>query len=334
MNQAVVSRPVARSERLLVENVGDEAVIFDLETRASHALKPLAAAVYTYADGLNSVAEIAELASYRLATPVTEAEVAEVVAVLGELELVKAQASVSGLSRRDALKTFAAVGAGAALITTVSASAAAAATTGQTAWGNYQFCAVGSSRSSPPDNVTQTVTVGSNGAANAKTDNVLIPGVGTWSDGTAVSVPSTGAYDIMPQPGVVAIKIGSTTTTLTGNAADPWETSSYSGQSYEHTTVAYGGTCSYLAAKLASGKYTYSVATGSWQCVPCDGGDQYQCCSVVCAPASYGYNWGSPESSGTPASPNAQYTGCGYDTITGSQADTCSDVGVPDYETR
>ncbi len=74
--------PLARSERLLVENIGLETVIYDLNTNDAHALKPLAAAVFMYANGENAAADIAELAAYRLATPVTTDDVLETVAQL------------------------------------------------------------------------------------------------------------------------------------------------------------------------------------------------------------------------------------------------------------
>ena len=114
--QIVITRPVARSERLLVEAVGDETVIYDQDTQVAHALKPLAAAVFGYADGSNTAVEIAELAGYRLGSAVSEADVRDAIAQLAELSLIEAP-EPSGVSRRTALKVFAATGAGAALIT-------------------------------------------------------------------------------------------------------------------------------------------------------------------------------------------------------------------------
>lgn len=335
--QTVISRPAARRERVLIESVGDEAVIFNLDTRASHALTPLAAAVYAYADGTNDLTAIAELASARLDATVTEAEVATVIELLGELELLEGPelTLVSGLSRRDAIKTFAAVGAGAALITTVTPTAAAAATTGQTGLGNYQMCAL--YNGNVADNVTQSVVVNSSNIPTARTDNLLIPGVGSWSNGVGVSLPSSNGYDIMPSPGVVGVKLTNSGGTVLNsytftNPSDPWTTGTVGNNSYHETTVTYGQTCQYLsAAKQGNGSYSYSVASGSWQCVPCDGGDGYQCCSVVCAPAGYGYNWSTPESTGAPTAPYVEYTGCGYQTVN-QDLTGCDDPGVPDWQ--
>jgi hypothetical protein len=114
-----------------VESVGDETVVYDTNTSEAHCLKSLAAAVFTYADGSRTAADIAELAAYRMGTPVTEAEVKDAVAQLDSRALLDAGPVVvrngNGISRRDALKRFGAVAGVAAatpLIATVSASAA------------------------------------------------------------------------------------------------------------------------------------------------------------------------------------------------------------------
>ncbi len=128
--QSEIAHPLARSERLLVQHVGDETVAFDEDTKTAHALHPLAAAVFMYADGKNSIAEIAELAAYRLDREVTESEVREAVGELHECALLQAPTGVleQGISRRTALKAFAAAGAGTMLISSVAAPFASANT--------------------------------------------------------------------------------------------------------------------------------------------------------------------------------------------------------------
>jgi hypothetical protein len=128
--QTAITRPVARTEGLLVETVGDETVAYDLNTKEAHCLKSLAAAVFMYADGSKTSSDIAELAAYRMGTPVTEADVNDALAQLESRALLDAGPVVvvrNGISRRDAIKRFSAV-AGVAtvtpLIATVSASAA------------------------------------------------------------------------------------------------------------------------------------------------------------------------------------------------------------------
>lgn len=120
--------PLARGEGLLVETIGDETVVYDLESKEAHCLKGLAAVAFAHADGDNSLTDIAELAGYRLGRPVTEDEVGDSLAQLEEHGLVSASGPEQrdGLSRREALRTFAAAGAGTVLISTVAAPLAAA----------------------------------------------------------------------------------------------------------------------------------------------------------------------------------------------------------------
>jgi hypothetical protein len=129
--QTLISRPLARTENVVVESVGDETVIYDTDAHVAHALKPLAAAVYTYADGKNTPSEIAELASYRLATTVTESDVVAAIEQLDASALLDGPVLDvhSGISRRTALKTFAAAGAGSMLVMSVATSAASACVT-------------------------------------------------------------------------------------------------------------------------------------------------------------------------------------------------------------
>jgi hypothetical protein len=144
--QSVIKHPLARSERLLVENIDDETVIYDEESKVAHALKPLAAAVFLYADGKNSAADIAELAGYRLNTSFTVAQIDEAVAELESCALLEAPEFEGGVSRRDALKRFGAVGvaagAGTMLISSIAAPLASAA--GLASNGAPYLCGTGS----------------------------------------------------------------------------------------------------------------------------------------------------------------------------------------------
>jgi hypothetical protein len=105
--QTAISRPIARAEGLLVESVGDETVIYDLDTKEAHCLKALAATVFMYSDGTRTAADIAELSSYRLETTVSEDEVKDAVKQLESVSLIETPLVVlDGLSRRDAIKRF------------------------------------------------------------------------------------------------------------------------------------------------------------------------------------------------------------------------------------
>jgi len=123
--KANISYPAARSEGLIVERVGEESVVYDLESKEAHCLNPLAAVVFTHADGKSTTADIAELAGYRLGKPISEAEVAEAVDQLEAHALLDTPTVLGeGISRRQAVKRFAAV-AGAATATPLIASVTA-----------------------------------------------------------------------------------------------------------------------------------------------------------------------------------------------------------------
>ena len=132
-SRTMISFPVVREEGLLVETVGDETVVYDLESKEAHCLKPLAAVVFTHADGRTSAEEIAELAAERLGEPITETQVRDAIAQLEASALLDTPLVVhsgNGLSRRQMLGKSAAAAAGtfagASLITSVMAPVASA----------------------------------------------------------------------------------------------------------------------------------------------------------------------------------------------------------------
>ena len=153
--------PVARSEGLLVEPVGSETVIYDLETKQAHCLKPLAALVFESCDGEQSIATIAQLASERLSATVTADEVAEAVSQLEHLALLDTPLIVhdgngamssngNGVSRREMLRRVGFAGAAAAvatpLVTSIVPSAALAKSLipgGCSGCGKNKDCATG-----------------------------------------------------------------------------------------------------------------------------------------------------------------------------------------------
>lgn len=116
--------PTARAEGLLVERVGDEVVIFDVESTDSHCLGSLAAAVFDNCDGRTSLEGIAEAASHRLGRPVDVERVQDAIGQLADRKLLSVVGD--GISRRDLMKRGAIVAFSAPLIATVSATPAVA----------------------------------------------------------------------------------------------------------------------------------------------------------------------------------------------------------------
>lgn len=127
--------PKARTEHLLVEQVDDETVVYDLHVKQVHCLGPLAAVVFGQCDGRASAAEIALVASERTGSPVTGSDVAAAIAELEGLGLLERPVLQvrDGLSRRDMVRKSALVGSAAfaaPLITSIAAPTAAMALSG------------------------------------------------------------------------------------------------------------------------------------------------------------------------------------------------------------
>ena len=126
--------PQARADALLAEQVGDETVVYDLNTKQVHCLSPLAAAVYERCDGRTPAPEIAEFAQKRIGSPVTPEDVSNALDQLQERALLddppQILLSQGGFSRRDLVRKAAVVGAAAAVVPLItSVSAASAGTT-------------------------------------------------------------------------------------------------------------------------------------------------------------------------------------------------------------
>lgn len=133
--RTAVSCPAARIDGLLVQQVQDETVVYDLQTKDAHCLKPLAAVVFTLADGRTSVDDIAALAGERLGESVSSTDVRGAIAQLEERALLKTPLVVhNGMSRRDLVHKATLAGAATAfagpLISSIVAPTAAMAASG------------------------------------------------------------------------------------------------------------------------------------------------------------------------------------------------------------
>jgi hypothetical protein len=154
-----IKLPVARDEGLLVEQVGDETVVFDADSKEAHCLSALAAVVFDSCDGRTTVDELVTIASERLGEPVDDERVLDALAQLEERDLMEPRApSEMGHTRRTMIRKTAVAGgvvAATPLITSILAPASYAATTpgcgvfpndvlccpcGRTGVGNKQDC--------------------------------------------------------------------------------------------------------------------------------------------------------------------------------------------------
>src|SRR5713101_4997957 len=100
-------RPHARRKDLLVEKVGDEVVIYDLERQRLHQLNPAAALVWQSCDGRKTVAELKMILQKELSPAADEAVVWKALDRLGKAHLLKEPVrQLAGMTRRQALGSF------------------------------------------------------------------------------------------------------------------------------------------------------------------------------------------------------------------------------------
>jgi hypothetical protein len=99
-------RPIARKTGLVVQEVPDEVLVYDLESNKAHCLNQSAAMVWRSCDGNNSVADIAKLVESQAGGKVTEDFVWLAIDQLSENNLLEQQITTgfAGQSRREAIK--------------------------------------------------------------------------------------------------------------------------------------------------------------------------------------------------------------------------------------
>jgi len=106
--------PRAREDRLVVQELPDEVLVYDLNRHKAHCLNRTAALVWGHCDGQTTVAEMATLLRKELKHPVDEAVVWLALDRLGRAHLLRERvtppAGAQRLSRRELLRKLALVG--------------------------------------------------------------------------------------------------------------------------------------------------------------------------------------------------------------------------------
>ena len=99
-------RPVARQEGLVIQEMPDEVLVFDMETNKAHCLNQTAAFVWKACDGTKSVAEIARSFGSQSGKPVEEDLIWLAIDQLSENNLLEKQikADFNNQSRREVIK--------------------------------------------------------------------------------------------------------------------------------------------------------------------------------------------------------------------------------------
>jgi hypothetical protein len=118
------SLPRARKDGLVVEELGEELLLYDRDNHTAHCLSPIAACVWRHCDGERDVTELAEL------TGASENLIADALYELREKDLLAAetpltQSTVPGISRREAIVRGVRYGAAAAAVPLIVSATAA-----------------------------------------------------------------------------------------------------------------------------------------------------------------------------------------------------------------
>ncbi|HEY8187633.1 MAG TPA: PqqD family protein [Pyrinomonadaceae bacterium] len=81
--------PIARQQDLIIEEVGDEVLVYDLNTDRAHCLNRMSALIWKYCDGEKSAGDIAGLLEQELKSPVSVQVVTLGLAELDRYDLLK-----------------------------------------------------------------------------------------------------------------------------------------------------------------------------------------------------------------------------------------------------
>lgn len=98
----------ARSEELVVRDLPDEVLIYDLKSHKAHCLNETAAFIWNHCDGQRTAGEIAKLMEKEWRTPVTDDAVWFTLDKLGKADLLQERITLpqsqAGMSRRSAVR--------------------------------------------------------------------------------------------------------------------------------------------------------------------------------------------------------------------------------------
>jgi len=107
------SYPTSRQTGLLIEQVGDDTIVYDETRKRAHSLNRTAATVWRHCDGRRSLSQIAEVLSTELGAAADESVVQYALDRLEDAHLLEGGANGGSqrMSRRDALRRVTIAGA-------------------------------------------------------------------------------------------------------------------------------------------------------------------------------------------------------------------------------
>src|SRR5215469_2439855 len=112
--------PLARDEELVIQELPDEVLVYDLKRHKAHSLNKTSAFIWNHCDGQTSANEIAKLMAKEWQTPGSEDAVWFALDKLGKADLLQERITLppqqAGMSRRSAMRRL---GIGALLVPVV-----------------------------------------------------------------------------------------------------------------------------------------------------------------------------------------------------------------------
>lgn len=143
MNRTV-SMPQSRTEQLVIQEMADETLVYDLERHKAHCLNRAASAVWSHCDGTTTVAEMAEILERDLDIPADEEVVWLAISQLGKAKLLDgpAQKPFTGVipARREVIKRMGLIGAAAMLLPVITSIVAPTAVSAATCLAKGAAC--------------------------------------------------------------------------------------------------------------------------------------------------------------------------------------------------
>jgi hypothetical protein len=122
--------PLARREQLIIQELPDEVLVYDLERHKAHCLNETSALVWKHCDGKTTVAEMTRVLERRLATPIDDDVVLLALNQLRRFHLLEEGSVTIGtmkVSRRDLVRKYLPAALALPVILSIAAPAAAQA---------------------------------------------------------------------------------------------------------------------------------------------------------------------------------------------------------------
>jgi len=126
------SLPLARKESLIVKELSDETLVYDLDRDKAHCLNHSAALVWKHCDGRKTIREIGQVLEGELNTTIDDRVILLALDQLGNRDLLQAhrQKYLGNVSRRQLVRTLGFVAVSIPLITSIVAPVPAQAASG------------------------------------------------------------------------------------------------------------------------------------------------------------------------------------------------------------